>query len=168
MRTFPTSLGCWGIIWWSLRSERTAHLQLFWFVCQINSWLQRPKAARAAGLQAAETQECQGLVLQGSQGFMGPGCWVRPCAHQGTSTCYDCPPGTERGCGEKWKPSILLHGFLKERERLMEIHLPEVAGGGPGTKKKEKGIDAKQAASLWSFISALRPQNQQVLLWSLS
>lgn len=43
---------------------------------KLRSFLQKPKAARAAVLQAAKAQSCQGPMLQGSQGSVGPSCGV--------------------------------------------------------------------------------------------
>lgn len=86
----------------------------------------------------------KGPVLQGSKGSVGPSCQMVPHAHPGMPTCSDCPPKIER---EKRRERETKYTFYSS------WNLRPVAKGGPGTIKKEKGIDTKLAVSLWCFIS---------------
>lgn len=46
------------------------------------------------------------------------------------------------------RPNITAHGVLRELERYMETNQLEVAKEGPSIRKKEGGIDSKQASSV--------------------
>lgn len=91
-------------------------------------YLQRPKrpeTARVAGLQAEDSQDYQGLVLQGSQGPIGPTCLVEARAQLVATACLGLREKEEN------KQSILFYsscclrlaaatqGLQREGERII-------------------------------------------------